>query len=189
MSPMRQLYEASPARLQRRAQIVEAASALVGSEVGPQFDPVHDPLCPIDVVMVADSPWIAEGIARDFAKDEADYRKIGGGANTPQAAYFFRSAANLAHYLKRQGLYVPRGGEIPPAPGMACFFDWDDRGRFNFKPDRCGVVVDVQQGVITSVVVAQPLAQNEGGGYRVARVDIDAGDRFDRALIGYADLP
>jgi len=43
-------------------------------------------------------------------KDKSGYLKIGESANTPAMAYFFRSTANLVHYLKRQGFYQPRGG-------------------------------------------------------------------------------
>lgn len=180
----------SPARLQRRAQIVEAARALVGAQVGPEFDAVRAPICAIDVVMVAGSPWLKDGLERDFAKDEAGYRKIGGGANTPQAAYFFRSSANLMHFLKRAGFYVPRGGQPEPAPGMVCFFDWDDRGRFNFAPDRSGVIVEVTKGRVSTAAVACPVsAADRRAGYVVRALEIHRGDAADRALIGYSDLP
>lgn len=174
----------------RRAQIVEAARALVGVEVGPQFDAVRAPISAIDVVMVAGSPWIQDGLERDFVKDEAGYRKIGGGANTPQAAYFFRSSGNLIHFLKRAGFYVPRGGKPEPAPGMVCFFDWDDRGRFNFAPDRSGVIVEAEQGRVEEVVMACPtLGTDRKAGYTVRSLSLHAGDGVDRALIGYSDLP
>jgi hypothetical protein len=178
---------ASPARLARRMHIVEAARALVGTRVDGEFDAVRSPLCAIDVVMVAGSPWLQDGLLRDFAKDEAGYRKIGGGANSPGQAYFFRSSGNLIHYLKRAGFYVPRGSRAEPTPGMACFFDWEDRGRFNFTPDRAGIVLDVTEGHIERVVLAT--RDGESRVLSVGVVDVARGDGYDRALIGYSDLP
>lgn len=179
----------SAARQQRRAQIVEAARALVGAQVGAEFNSVRAEICAIDVVMVAGSPWLKDGLERDFGKDEAGYRKLGGGANTPHAAYFYRSSANLIHFLKRAGFYVPRGAKPEPAPGMVCFFDWDDRGRFNFAPDRSGIVVAVEQGRIREVVVPCTVEADAQAGYVVRARNIRAGDPTDRALIGYSDLP
>jgi hypothetical protein len=180
----------SPARLQRRAHIIKAARALVGAEVLGDFDLVRADLCPIDLVMVAGAPWLKDGLERDFAKDEAGYRKLGGSANTPAMPYFFRNATNLVHYLKRQGFYVPRGGEKSPMPGMACFFDWDDRGRFNFTPDRSGVVLEVEEGNITRVALAQLKAPGKKrSGFVVRALPIETGDPVDRAIIGHADLP
>ncbi len=175
---------ASPARIERRGHILQAAQALIGSTPPEDFDAVRSPLCAIDVVMVAGMPWLKDGLERDFIKDEAGYRKIGGGANSPGQAYFFRSSGNLIHYLKRSGFYVPRGSRPEPVPGMACFFDWEDRGRFNFTPDRAGVVLDVKDGVIHRVVLAQQQQRLEVRVLEVAR-----GDSYDRALIGYSDLP
>ena len=175
----------SPARMARRAHIVEAARALVGARVD-TLDPVRADICAIDVVMVAGSPWLQDGLERDFVKDEAGYKKIGGGANSPEQAYFFRAVGNLIHYLKRAGFYVPRGGHPEATPGMACFFDWDDdRGRFNFKPDRSGIVVEVKKGRVSRVV----LAQSADPGFKVDLVEIKPGSPLDRALIGWSDLP
>lgn len=175
----------SPARLARRAHILEAARALVKARAPSDFDAVRSPLCAIDVVMVAGSPWLQDGLERDFAKDEAGYRKIGGGANTPGQAYFFRSSGNLIHYLKRAGFYVPRGSRPEPVPGMACFFDWEDRGRFNFTPDRAGIVLDVKDGHIDRIV----LAHGDKASLAVDVVDVARGDHYDRALVGHSDLP
>jgi hypothetical protein len=180
----------SPARLARRAHILEAGRALVGARSPEGFDAVRSPLCAIDVVMVAGSPWLKDGLERDFAKDESGYRKIGGGANTPTQAYFFRSSSNLMHYLKRAGFYVPRGSRPEPAPGMACFLEWDDRGRFNFTPDRAGIVVDVKAGQVTRLVIVRHQdPADSSSNLVVAAVDVAKGDADDRALIGYSDLP
>jgi len=185
-----QASDTSEARLARRANIVQAARALVNASVGTEFDPVHSALCAVDVVMVAGAPWLRDGLERDFSKDEAGYRKIGGGANTPQMAYFFRSAANLIHYLKRQNFYTPRGSMPAPAAGMACFFDWDDRGRFNFTPDRVGIIIKVENVRAAEIVLATSVdLRNVQSGFVVKRVKVHAGDEFDRALIGYSDLP
>lgn len=182
---------ASPARVARRSHILEAARALVGATVAHgTFDAVRSPLCAIDVVMVVGSPWLQDGLERDFVKDEAGYRKIGGGANTPGQAYFLRSSGNLIHYLKRSGFYVPRGSTPTPVPGMACFFDWEDRGRFNFTPDRAGVILDVRDGHVERVVLAQRHQVDDGSIHLEVRVvDVQRGDTYDRALIGYSDLP
>lgn len=178
----------SPARLERRAYIIEAATALIGATTPTSFDPAHSELCAADVVMVAGSPWLKDGLERDFSKDESGYRKIGGGANTPQVAYFFRSTANLVHYLKRQGFYTPRGGSPVVAAGMVCFFDWEDRGRFNFAPDRSGIITQVIDNQITKVVFAMPTGEGRTC-FCVKEIALKQGDLIDRALIGYSDLP
>jgi hypothetical protein len=180
----------SPARLARRAHILEAARALVGVRSPQGFDPVRSPLCAIDVVMVAGSPWLKDGLERDFGKDESGYRKVGGGANTPAQAYFFRSSTNLMHYLKRAGFYVPRGSTPAPEPGMVCFFDWDDRGRFNFTPDRSAIVLNTSDGRVSAIVLARHAdPEDAGAGFLVQTIELSRGDRSDRALVGYSDLP
>jgi hypothetical protein len=184
----KKLLNVSLARQERRAHIVSAAQSLLGVFVEDDFDPVHSLLCPVDVVMVAGAPWLRDGLDRDFFKDEAGYRKIGGGANTPAMAYFFRSAVNLIHYLKRQGFYNPRGTSTP-ATGMACFFDWDNRGRFNFSPDRSGIVTLVKDAQVSQVIMAVQKNRKNEKGYIVCQVSVHPGDQTDQALIGYSDLP
>ncbi len=179
----------SDARRMRREQIVIAANALVGASSSYDFDPVHSPLCAVDVVMVAGAPWLKEALERDYSKDESGYKKIGGGANTPKMAYFFRSAANLMHFLKRQGLYIPRGGKPEPAVGMACFLDWADRGRFNFAPDRSGIIVGVTDGQIDAIVVPRANHGDQGQRYVVELIALDPKSDLHRAIIGYSDLP
>ena len=174
----------SAARKEQRDHILNAAYSLLHTSVNSDFDAIHSPICQIDVVMVAGAPWIQDGLTRDFLKDESGYRKIGGGANTPQMAYFFRSTANLVHYFKRQGFYTPRGGSPSPEPGMACFFDWEDRGRFNFSPDRSGIITKTEDDRVASIIIAQ---KNEG--YIVNEVKIELSDSYDKALVGYSDLP
>jgi hypothetical protein len=173
------------ARIKKREQIVQAALALANAEADNNFDPVHSPLCAIDIVMVAGAPWLKDALERDYCKDESGYKKIGGGANTPKMAYFFRSAANLMHFLKRQGLYIPRGGQPEPSAGMACFLDWDDRGRFNFAPDRSAIIIQCQDGHIKQIALPQATKT----GYEIKLVTISAQSPLDLAIIGYSDLP
>jgi len=179
----------SEARKKRREQIVNAAKTLLGAAVTDDFDPVHSPLCAVDVVMVAGAPWLKEALERDYSKDESGYKKIGGGANTPKAAYFFRSAANLMHFLKRQGLYIPRGAKPEPAAGMACFLDWADRGRFNFAPDRSGIIIAANKNQIETIVVPKDRPVSGGHRYVVEQVFIEPKSPEDVAIIGYSDLP
>lgn len=189
MNEVNKAIGTSDARKMRRDQIVVAANALVGATSSYDFDPVHSPLCAVDVVMVAGAPWLKEALDRDYSKDESGYKKIGGGANTPKMAYFFRSAANLMHFLKRQGLYIPRGGKPEPAVGMACFLDWADRGRFNFAPDRSGIIVAVSDHQIDAIVVPRAERDENGQRYVVERVRIEPKSDLSRAIIGYSDLP
>lgn len=189
MSTISKTITVSDARKKRREQIVSAAYAMLGAQVSWDFDPVHAPLCAVDVVLVAGAPWIKEALERDYSKDESGYKKIGGGANTPKMSYFFRSAANLMHFLKRQGLYVPRGGSPEPAAGMACFLDWDDRGRFNFAPDRSGIIISVTEGHIDMIAIASAHKNDQGIAYTVELQKIELNSPLDLAIIGYADLP
>jgi hypothetical protein len=177
------------ARNKKREQIVNAAEALLGASSDTKFDPVHSPLCAIDIVMVAGAPWLKEALERDYSKDESSYKKIGGGANTPKMAYFFRSAGNLMHFLKRQGLYVPRGAMPEPAAGMACFLDYDDRGRFNFAPDRSGIILKIKDGQIDSIALPRAHKSDVGTIYIVENVEIVPKSPLDLAIIGYSDLP
>lgn len=189
MNEVNKAIGTSDARKIRREQIVIAANALVGASSVDDFDPVHSPICAVDVVMVAGAPWLKDALERDYSKDESGYKKIGGGANSPKMAYFFRSAGNLMHFLKRQGLYIPRGGKPEPAKGMACFLDWADRGRFNFAPDRSGIIVEVEDSHITSIVVPRSIRDDDGARYVVEKISIEPRSDLDRAIIGYSDLP
>lgn len=186
---LKKTHNVSEARKNRREQIVNAACALVGVSSSEDFDPVHSPLCPVDVVMVAGAPWLKEALERDYSKDESGYKKIGGGANTPKMAYFFRSAANLMHFLKRQGLYVPRGEKPGPAAGMACFLDWSDRGRFNFAPDRSGIITAANNSQIESIIIPKIHVDEQGKRYIVTELPIQPKSVQDLAIIGFSDLP
>lgn len=185
MDEAKKAISISDARQKRREQVVSIAKSLVGASVAHTFDPVHSLLCALDVVMLAGAPWLKEAIEKDFGKDESGYRKIGGGANSPKMPYFFRSATNLIHFLKRQGLYIPRGGTPSPCPGMACFLDWDDRGRFNFSPDRSGIIIEAKDGHIETIILAVLHEDN----FVVKTVTIEPKSSLDLAIIGYSDLP
>lgn len=185
---MSEKYQVSPARVARRDQLKNAAQALIGAKTPKDFDLHHAALCPVDVLMVVGSPWLQNSLEKDFLRDKSGYRKIGGRANSPKAPYFFRSTANLIHYLKRQGFYLPRGCSAEVAEGMACFFDCETRGRFNFTPDRSGIITEVKDGVISEVVIAQKNAEIDGV-FEVTALKIIANSELDRALIGYCDLP
>ncbi len=171
----------SQARLERRKAAADIAVSLISAKADTDFDPANSPLCAVDVVMIAGAPWLREALEKDFSKDESGYRKIGGGANTPDRPYFFRSTANLIYFLKRQNLYFPRGS-IKPSIGMACFFDHEERGRFNFIPDRSGIITDIHNDHVREVVMALD-------GLEVTRVPIILGGPLEQALIGYSDLP
>lgn len=175
----------SAAREQKRLDIVRAAKALIGESVTHDFDVVHAPLCAIDVVIVAGAPWFEQGLHKDYLKDESGYKKLGGSSNSPEMNYFFRRSANLIYYLKRQGLYIPKGARPLPSAGMMCFFDWEDRGRFNFTPDFCGVIIEVVDGSISKVVMAQAVMN----GFAVHAIDIKPKDATELALVGYGDYP
>lgn len=179
---------ASQARLARRAQLADRAKQLIGFSVGSDFDAHHAPLCPIDIAMVVGHPWLEDGLKRDFVKDESGYRKIGGGANTPERPYYYRSTANLIYYLKRQGFYYPRGSKAECVPGMLMFFDWSDRGRFNFTPDRCGVLVQ-QEGADQTIVTVSLIGESSQEGYAVQEIHFKPGDDYDRAWVGFSDFP
>lgn len=175
------------ARKARQQQIVAIAESLIDQDLIENFDPIHSPLCAIDVVIIAGAPWLKEALEKDYIKDESGYKKIGGGANNPSKNYFYRSSANLIHFFKRQGLYIPRGGKIQPAIGMVCFFEWDDRGRFNFSPDRSGIIAKVNDNnKIISVIVATTSSNNN---FVVQKIDISQNPSMQKAIIGYSDLP
>jgi len=183
-----QKYQVSPARTERRDQLKKAAQELIGTKIPQEFDLHHGPLCALDILMVVGSPWLKIGLEKDFSRDKSGYRKIGGRANSPKAPYFYRSTANLIHYLKRQGFYLPRGSNEPAEEGMACFFDFDDRGRFNFTPDRSGIITKIEKGAIAELILVQK-AQDPDGGFEVSCVKLVPDSELDRALIGYCDLP
>lgn len=176
----------SDLRKSRRDHLLKAAKEMVGFSCGAEFNPFHSPLCPIDVVMVAGSPWAADALQRDFQRNESVYRKFGGGANTPSRDYFFRSTLNLLILMQRSGLFIPRGGHPLPTPGMVAFFDKGDRGIFNFQPDRAGIVIETQMRRITRVVLGREISPNT---YRVEMVQVKKGTPYDRDFIGYGDIP
>jgi hypothetical protein len=93
------------------------------------------------------------------------------------------------HFFKRQGLYIPRGSKPGPAAGMACFLDWADRGRFNFAPDRMGIIVEVENNHIISIVIPRGAPEGTEKSYIVAKITLEPKSEHDLAIIGYSDLP
>ena len=93
------------------------------------------------------------------------------------------------HFLKRQGFYIPRGALPEPAAGMACFLDYDDRGRFNFAPDRSGIILKVKEGQIESIALSRAHKTESGTLYIVDMIEVLPKSPLDLAIIGYSDLP
>lgn len=174
------------ARKSRQKQIVSIAESLINQNSVENFDPVHSPLCAIDVVIIAGAPWLKEALEKDYIKDESGYKKIGGGANNLSKFYFYRSSANLIHFFKRQGLYIPRGGKVQPSIGMACFLEWDDRGRFNFSPDRSGIISEINNNQIVSLIIATMIEKDK---FIVQQINVLENLDLQKAIIGYSDLP
>ena len=135
-------------------------------------------------------PWLKDGLERDFAKDESGYRKIGGGANTPAQAYFFRSSSNLDALPEARGLLraarqptrAVAGHGLLPRLGRSRPLQFHARSR-RHRHRRQG-------------------RPRHAHGRRAPRDPSDSrrprrrapstsrkGDANDRALIGYSDLP
>ena len=171
-------------RAMARKRLVERAKGLIGATTDEGWDWRKGSLTALDVFPFASEPHLREALLADFQRDPAGYRKIGGGANTPKAAYFLRRHANLRHCLQRLTLYYPRGGAVEPQAGMAVFFEWpEDRGRFNFKPDRSGVIEAVDgQDVVRAV-----MAVEDQGRWRVRLVTL--AEPVRAAVVAYGDCP
>ncbi|GEM_PF-716104 len=167
-----------------RQRLLDRAKGLIGATTDEGWDWRKGPLSAMDVFPFAGEPHLREALLADFQRDTAGYRKIGGGSNTPKAAYFLRRHANVKYCLQRLKLYYPRGGPVEPTPGMAVFFEWpEDRGRFNFKPDRSGVIESLEAGEVTRAV----MAVQDDGRWRVRLVTLSPESRA--AVVGYGDCP
>jgi hypothetical protein len=163
---------------------LERAKGLIGATTDDGWDWRLGPLTALDVFPFAAEPHLREAMLADFQRDPAGYRKIGGGSNTPKVAYFLRRHANVRHCLQRLTLYYPRGGQVDPAPGMAVFFEWrEDRGRFNFKPDRSAVIESVKSGDVVRAV----MAVEDEGRWRVRMVSL-SNEACD-AVVAFGDCP
>jgi hypothetical protein len=172
------------ARDMARKRLLERAKGLIGATTDEGWDWRRGNLSPVDVFPFAAEPHLREAMVSDYHKDTAGYRKIGGGANAPKVGYFFRRHANVRHCLQRLSLYYPRGGEQEPKPGMVVFFEWpEDRGRFNFKPDRSGIIESVDGGVVVRAIMAVV----DGDRWRVRMTTLSEAAR--NAVVAYGDCP
>ena len=166
-----------------RRRLLDRAKGLIGATTDEGWDWRKGPLSALDVFPFASEPHLREAVLADFQRDTAGYRKIGGGANTPKAAYFLRRHTNVRHCLQRAGLWYPRGS-LEPQPGMAVFFEWpEDRGRFNFKPDRSGIIEGVEDGNVVRAV----MAVQDAGRWRVRLVTLP--DAHRAAIVAFGDCP
>lgn len=167
-----------------RKRLLERAKGLIGATTDDGWDWRQGALSALDVFPFAAEPHLREAMLADFQRDQAGYRKIGGGSNTPKQAYFLRRHANVRHCLQRLSLYYPRGGQVDPHPGMAVFFEWpEDRGRFNFKPDRSAVIESVDSNDVTRAV----MCVQDAGRWRVRLVTLTTEARA--AVVAYGDCP
>ncbi|MEW5847326.1 MAG: hypothetical protein AB2A00_00880 [Myxococcota bacterium] len=174
----------SPAREMARKRLLERAKGLIGATTDDGWDWRRGPLTPLDVFPFAAEPHLREAMLADYQRDPGGYRKIGGGANTPKAGYFLRRHANVRHCLQRMSLYYPRGGPVEPKAGMVVFFEWpEDRGRFNFKPDRSAIIESVDGGVVTRAV----MAVQDQGRWRVRLTTLSEEAR--NAVVAFGDCP
>lgn len=172
-------------RASGRQRLLKRARSFLGAHVGPEWDWRQGKLSTIDIVPFAAGRRLQAAMKYDFSKDAAGYRKMGGLANTPEAPYFYRRYANLLHYLRRADGFHARGSQAP-LPGMILVLDWPEhRGRFNFSPDRLGVVMAVEDDRVSKAIMALPAP----AGWVVAEVRILPNSPSDRLVIGYGDLP
>jgi hypothetical protein len=170
----------------RRSSLLDGANATLGHSVAADWDWRQGSIGPIDVVAFAGGDRFCGRLRSDFFKDRAGYRKIGGVSNSPDNPYFYRRYANIVHLMRRAGTLYMRGGSVRPAAGMVLVLDWPEtRGRFNFSPDRVGIILATEDDRITRAAV--PIRSPDG--WMVGQARFAAGSPSERAVIGYGDLP
>lgn len=168
----------------QRQLLCDRAQRSVGACVDNDWDWRQGPIGPIDLVPYVAGERFRANMAHDFRADRAGYRKIGGSANTPDSPYFFRRYANLLHLFKRQDRFHLKGA-VSPEPGMVTVLDWPaERGRFNFSPDRMGVLLSVSA---TRLELALSLPTSAG--WCVQRCSTEVGHTIERSIIAFADPP
>tara|TARA_B000000557_G_C20777917_1_gene445106 strand:+ start:876 stop:1448 length:573 start_codon:yes stop_codon:yes gene_type:complete len=168
-----------------RQRLLKRARMFLGSHVGPEWDWRQGDLTAIDIAAYAAGSRFQAELRSDFYRHPAGYKKLGGVANTPEAPYFFRRYSNILHFMRRKNAFYARG-EKRPQPGMVMVLDWpEERGRFNFSPDRIGVVLEVESERVSKGILALPAPS----GWVVAEVHVLANSPSDRLVIGYGDLP
>ena len=136
----------------QRRILMDRGQRCLGARVQANWDWRQGAIGPIDLIPYIGGDSFRRAMHQDFRADQGGYRKIGGSANTPKSPYFFRRYANLLHLLKRQDRMRLRGG-TPPEAGMVVVLDWPaTRGRFNFSPDRMGVILETNpQGLCAAI--------------------------------------
>ena len=168
-----------------RQRLLQRARTLLGAHVGPEWDWRQGDLSAIDIAAYAAGSRFQSELKSDFYRHPASYKKLGGVANTPEAPYFFRRYSNIVNFMRRKKQFYPRG-TIAPRPGMIMVLDWPEaRGRFNFSPDRLGVVLEVDGDRVSKGLLALPAP----AGWVVAEVHLLANSPSDRLVIGFGDLP
>lgn len=168
-----------------RHRLLQRARGLLGAHVGPEWDWRQGDLSAIDIVAYAAGHRFQSELKADFYRQPASYKKLGGLANTPEAPYFFRRYSNILHFMRCKGQFYPRG-TMAPRPGMIMVLDWpEERGRFNFSPDRLGVVLEADHTRVSKGILALPAP----AGWVVAEVHLLPNSPSDRLVIGYGDLP
>jgi len=168
----------------QRQLLLDRAHRCLGAFVQSDWDWRQGPIGPIDLVPYVGGEPFRSIMSQDFRSDRAGYLKIGGPANTPKSAYFYRRYSNLLHLLKRQDR-IHLKGTLEPEPGMVVILDWpNQRGRFNFSPDRMGILLRCNdQGLL----VALPLINSKG--WVVTEHSLPWGSVHEQSIIAYADPP
>ncbi len=163
---------------------MDRAQRCLGASVSMDWDWRQGPIGPIDLVPYVAGQAFRRVMDQDFRADRAGYRKIGGSANTPASAYFYRRYANLVHLLRRQERLHLKGS-LQPEPGMVVVLDWPgSRGRFNFAPDRMGVILSANE---SNLCAAMPVQRNHG--WVIDTIPVETGSVTDRSIVAYADPP
>lgn len=168
----------------QRQLLFDRAQRCLGAFVQSDWDWRQGAIGPIDLVPYVGGEPFRSIMNQDFRADRAGYLKIGGPANTPKSPYFFRRYANLLHLLKRQER-IHLKGTIEPQPGMVVVLDWpNQRGRFNFSPDRMGIILRCDD---RGLEAALPLRNSTGWMVQEHRLSRDGG--HEQSIIAYADPP
>jgi len=168
----------------QRQLLLDRAKRCLGASVASDWDWRQGPIGPIDLVPFVAGESFRSIMNLDFRSDSGGYRKIGGAANTPKSPYFFRRYANLLHLLKRQDRLHLKGS-APPTAGMVVILDWpNQRGRFNFSPDRMGVLLECSDDGLKA---ALPTSTKQG--WVIHEQVMLWGSPGEQSIIGYADPP
>ena len=168
----------------QRRLLLDRTMRCIGASVESDWDWRQGPIGPIDLVpFVAGDPFRSI-MELDFRSDRGGYRKIGGAANTPQSPYFYRRYANLLHLLKRQER-IHLKGSLKPTAGMVVVLDWpNQRGRFNFSPDRMGILIHCDEYGLKAA-----LPRQTSKGWIIDEHVMAWDSPSEQSVIAYADPP